>query len=203
MQEALSQPAWQKALKQMQDAQTNAFQRALKPVDVSALVNPSSGIDFSAISKSVAAYQNAEVQEALKRLSTGSPAARWSEIARQIIVPTIPKIDFDAQQAITALQLELEAVEAPEFGPVAAGKATSQGAAEAGFDWIKYIPRKAQIRLLILVLTIIASLTQGTASATHEEMPPGLAEFEAAALLFAGALNEQIGPMDDNAPDED
>lgn len=218
MQEALGKPGWQKAIKQMQAAQAPALSKALRetqaarskamrdalqPIDFAALAKPLAGIDFSAVSRAVADSQNAEVQEALKRLRTGSPAERWMEIARQISVPMIPKIEFDAQQAITALQLELEAVEAPEFGPLHAGDGQlPPGGGEPGFDWIKLIPRKARIRLLIIVLTVIASLTQGTASATHNELPPGLAEFEAAALVLAGALNEAIGPVDDDEEDD-
>jgi hypothetical protein len=217
MQEALGNPGWQRvikqmqaaqapalseSMKQMQAAQTKAFREAVQPIDFAAM-KPLAGVDFSGISKAVTASQNAEVQAAIKRLTTGSSAQRWVEIARQISVPMIPKIEFAAQQAIAALQLELEAVRAPEFGPDYGEDVAAPPAGQPGFDWIKLIPRKAQIRLLILVLTVIASLTQGTASVTHNDLPPGLAEFEAAALVLAGALNEAVGPVDDDEADED
>jgi uncharacterized membrane protein len=61
------------------------------------------------------------------------------------------------------------------------------------------LTRRAQIRHLIDILTVIALLTQGVAGATGAKMPPGLAEFTAAALVIAATLNARIGPVTDDS----
>jgi hypothetical protein len=205
MQESLRTPAWQAAIKQIQAIQTLEFQKALKGFAAAVKLPP--GVDFSALSQAIVANQNSEVQAAIKRLTSDS-AARWTEVAKQISTPTIPRLEPDIQRVIADLQRDLREAHAPGFAstgwaiPATPGK-PAHLETRPGFDWIDALPRKAQIRLLVIVLTVIASLTQGTASATGVQMPPGLAEFTAAALVLAGALNEAIGPPDDDPEADD
>jgi hypothetical protein len=201
IQESLRTPAWQSMMKQMQESQSLAWQKAGKEFDLAKKVELPKGLDFSAMSKSILDSQNAEIQAMIKRLSSESIGS-WAEIAKQIRKPTLPQFAPDVQAVLANLQRELAAAHAPGFEEVADGDAAPVDAT-AGLDWMDALPRKVQIRLLIALLSVVFFLTQGAAEATDTKMPAGLAGVTAAAMAAAGALNERIGPIDESDLDDE
>jgi hypothetical protein len=202
MQESLRTPALQAMVKQMQESQSLAWQEAAKEFDLARKVELPKGLDFSAMSTSILDSQNAEIQATIKRLGSESIGVPWAEIAKQISKPTLPQFAPDVQAVLANLQRELAAAHAPGFEGAADDDAAPVDAA-VGFDWTDALPRKAQIRLLIALLSVVFYLTQGAAEATDTKMPPGLAGVTAAAMAAAGALNERIGPIDESDLDDE
>lgn len=195
--------SWRKLIAQMQASmQTPAWQTALEQMNFSSQLSLPQRIDWSAVSKTLEA-QNAQTREVLAHLSSESAVTQWAEIAKQINAGVVQR-DADLLRAANELRRRLAEANAPgigdaaEYRPAPGRRATEHPSRLPGFAWIDAMPQKSQVRLLLSVLTVIALLTQATAEATNTEMPPGLANYTAALLVIATALNERVGLTDDD-----
>lgn len=201
MQESFRTPVLEEALRKAQLAQAPALQEAMRRYNASNFKLPPS-IDLSEMTKAIRVSQNAQIQEAIKRLNSRSALSRWSEVARQFTAPSIPRIEAPLEAALEDLLRQLREAHAPgieRLEPFDTAEPEEGGAEAAGFDWIDLLPRKAKIRILIALLSVIGFLTQATAEMTEEEMPPGYVPLTAAAVCVAETLNELVGPEDDDA----